>query len=65
MGILDGSNCIQMIRVKYERYCSDDNKTSGEWKVVSKDFPNSEEADRFIFRIKGNIIVRLIWKTSI
>ena len=54
-----------MIRVKYERYCSDDNKTSGEWKVVSKDFPNSEEADRFIFRIKGNIIVRLIWKTSI
>lgn len=54
-----------MIRVSYERYCSNDNKVPGEWKVVSKDFLNAEEADRFIFRIKGNIIVGLIWKSSI
>lgn len=54
-----------MIRVSYKRYCADDNKKPAQWKVVTKDFPNFEEADKFIFRIRDNIIVGNIWKTSI
>lgn len=53
-----------MIRVKYERYQMDANHAA-RWQVISRDFPNAEEADRFILRIRGNIIVNNIWKISI
>jgi len=54
-----------MIRVSYERYETGNNKVPGKWTIVRKDFPNAEQADRFIFRIADNIIVGNIWKTSI
>jgi hypothetical protein len=54
-----------MIRVSYERYEADNNKRPAKWTVVRKDFPNMEEADRFIFRIANNVIVGNIWKSSI
>ena len=54
-----------MIRVSYERYEADNNKQPAKWTIVSKDFSNFEEADRFIFRIRDNIIVGNIWKKSI
>ena len=54
-----------MIRVSYERYCADDNKKPAEWKIIKKDFPNMEQADKFISRIRDNIIVGNIWKTSV
>lgn len=53
-----------MIRVKYERYQMDANHAA-KWEVVYKDFPNAEEANKFIFRIKDNLIVRSIWKSLI
>ena len=54
-----------MIRVSYERYETGNNQIPGKWTIARKDFPNSEEADRFILRIRDNVIVGNIWKSSI
>lgn len=54
-----------MTRVSYERYETGNNQVPGKWTIVHKDFYTVEEADRFIFRIRDNVIVNNIWKTFI
>lgn len=39
-----------------------ENNISRGWTIVSKDFTTEHDADTFIRRIVGNVIVRTIWK---
>lgn len=53
-----------MVRVSYERYQMD-HLSGGNWEIIQKDFPNTTQADLFINRIRDNVIVGRIWKSSI